>query len=97
MCLPALTPNLCLPALTPNLNLLALAPNLCLPALTQIFIDQPWPGDHDPRFVFTSPGQEFTTTTATSTITTTTTTTIAIATTTYDNNKICIEWPLKDI
>ena len=93
--LPALAPDLYLPALAPNLCLAALAPNLYLLVMASYLL-------------FTSSGQDFTTTTAaTCTITTTTITTNTTTTatnTTRDNNKRClrgskihIKWPLKDI
>ena len=66
--LPALHPDLYLPALALNLCLSALVPNLCLAALV-------------PNSLFTSSGQDFTTTTtATCTITTTTITTTTTTT-----------------
>ena len=94
--LTALASNLCLPALAPNLCLVALAPNLYLLVLASYLL-------------FTSSGQDFTTTTAatctiTTTTITTTTTTTATSTTRDNNNKRClrgskiqIKWPLKDI
>ena len=87
-------PRMCLPALAPNLCLAVLGPNLYLLALAS-------------NLLFTSSGQDFTTTTtATCTITTTaiTTATTTATSTTRDNNKRClrgskihIKWPLKDI
>ena len=109
--LPALAPNLCLPALASNLCLPALAPNLCLPALAfNLYLTALAPNMCLPNLLFTSSGQDFSTTTAvtctitTTTITTTTTTTTTTNTsTTRDNNKRClhgskiyIKWPLKD-
>ena len=93
--LTALAPNLCLPALVPNLCLTALALYLYLLALAS-------------NLLYTSSGQDFTTTaSATYTITTTTITTTTTTTTctTRDNNnkrclrssKIHIKWPLKEI
>ena len=105
---PALAPNSYLPALAPDFYIPALASNLCLPALAaNLYLLA-----LSSNLLFTSSGQDFTTTnTATCTITTstitttTTTTTTTTATTTRDNNnkrclrgsKIRIEWPLKDI
>ena len=101
---PALNPNLYLTALAPNMCLPALAPNLCLATLGPNLYLQALPSN----LLFTSSGQDFTTTTAaTCTITTTTittTTTTTTTSTTRDINKRClhgskihIKWSLKDI
>ena len=111
--LPALAPNLCLPALAPSLYLTPLVSNLCLPALApNLCLVALAPNLYllvmASYLLFTSSGQDFTTTTAaTCTITTTTittTTTTTATNTTRDNNKRClrgskihIKWPLKDI
>ena len=114
LCLPALAPNLCLPALAPNLYLTPLASNLWLPALApNLCLAALAPNLHllflASYLLFTSSGQDFTTTTAatctvTTTTITTTTTTTGTNTTRDNNNKRClrgskthIKWPLKDI
>ena len=105
--LPALAPNLCLPALAPSLYLTPLVSNLCLPALApNLCLAALAPNLYllvlASYFLFTSSGQDFTTTTAaTCTITNTTITTTTATNTTRDNNnkrclrgsKIQIKWP----
>ena len=99
----ALATNMYLTALAPDLYLTALASNLCLPALVPNLYLLALASN----LLFTSSGQDFTTTTtATCTITTTTitTTTTSTSTTRDNNNKRClrgsknhIKWSLKDI
>ena len=111
---PAPAPNLCLPALDPSLYLTFLASNLCLPAQAlNLRLADLSPNLYllvlASYLLFTSSGQDFTTTTAatctiTTTTITTTTTTTATNTARDNNNKRClrgskinIKWPLKDI